>query len=148
MLSCARCATREGEDVRVHMQEGAMSCWVSSVNAKYGLRGVQIREAAPGPASRRCWTQRLRTLQRSWDSNPEPTDEGRNVVRKLESQDFDTDDQQRLLRGPMSDVESLPLPILSECLRQICAATHAHPGESCWSLSPRKTLQSIYNMHN
>ena len=43
-----------------------------SVNAKYGLQGVRIREEAnPGPASRRRRAQRLRALQWSWDSDTE-----------------------------------------------------------------------------
>ena len=72
---------------------GVMRRWFLSVNAKYGLRGVRIGEAAnPGPPSRRRRAQRLRALQWSWDSDTESDEEGRHVIRRLEAQSTDTDD--------------------------------------------------------
>ena len=62
--SGALCTTRDGENVR----QGATNCCVVRVNAKYGLRGVRIGEAAhPRPDSRRHRAQRLRALRWSWE---------------------------------------------------------------------------------
>ena len=84
---------------------------VRSVNAKY-------RSCQQVPKA-----QRLRALQWSWDSDTESDEEGPHVIRRLEAQSIDTDD---------------PHVAQSSLLRRICAATHVHPGESCWSHSPRE----------
>ena len=83
------------------------------MDAKYGLRGVQIGEAAhPGPNSRRCRAQRLRPLPWSWDSDTELDEEGRQVVRRLEAQSIDTDAQSsppsEVLRALEADLCSNP----------------------------------------
>ena len=70
---------------------GVMRRWFLSVNAKYGLRGVRIGEAAnPGPAGRHRRAQRLRALRWSWGSDTS-NEEGRHVVRRLDAQSIDTD---------------------------------------------------------
>ena len=82
-----------------------MRRWFLRVNAKYGLRGVRIGEAAnPAPASRRRLAQRLRALQWSWDSDTESDEDGRHVIRRLEAQSIDTDDPLVAQSSPLGEV--------------------------------------------
>ena len=66
------------------------------VNSRYGLRGVRVGEAPhPGPACKRRWTQRMRGVPWSWDS--------------------DSEDEQPLVRVPSDVVEALEHDLSEGC---------------------------------
>ena len=81
-----------------------------------GWLGFRVGEAAnPGPASRR---RRMRALPWSWDSDTESDDEGRNVVRRLESH---VDSDEEPLLPPSSPPEEVIRALEADLCSPPCA---------------------------
>ena len=96
--------SREVRTVSTLWDEGPVQAKLRTVNYRYGLRGVRVGEASPpGPASRRRRTQRLRALQRLWDSDSESDD----VTREATQVGSDSEDSQPFLRSASSPPDEL-----------------------------------------
>ena len=98
---------RPGPHPKDHVHDGRVRRTFASVdkcqdilrtaNSRYGLRGVRVGEAShPGPASKGRRTQRLRALQRSWDSDGESSSDD---IHRPTQVDSDSEDEQPLVRA-------------------------------------------------
>ena len=106
-----------------------------SREARYGLRAVRVGEAShPGPSSKRRRTQRLRVLQRSWDSDGEFWRRGPHVGGQSSS---NIDGQWFKRRWVAPCAFSLPSTRRCRCIGARCGhATRWHAfgvGGTSWS---------------
>ena len=99
-----------------------------------GWLGCRVGEAAnPGPTSRR---RRMRALPWSWDSDTESDDEGRNVVRRLESH-VDSDEE------PLLPPSSPPEEVIRALEADLCSPPRATRRVMLIPQSQGGTLSSI-----